>query len=81
MLLFGRGIATTLVVTVAPVTFFPAFITIAQGLAQVPAASLDLLSVYGARRWQKLLLVSVPMCLPYLCAAGRLVARLLPCSE
>lgn len=73
VLLFGRGIATTLVVTVA-VTFFPAFITIAQGLSQVPGASLDLLSVYGASRWQKLLLVSVPMCLPYLCAAGRLVA-------
>jgi sulfonate transport system permease protein len=73
VLLFGRGIATTLVVTIL-VTFFPAFIAIAQGLSQVPAASLDLLSVYGARRWQKLLLVSVPMCLPYLCAAARLVA-------
>ena len=73
VLLFGRGVAATLVVTVT-VTFFPAFITIAQGLAQVPRASLDLLDVYGASRFQKLLRVSLPMSLPYLCAAARLVA-------
>ena len=73
VLLFGRGVATTLVVT-ATVTFFPAYITIAQGLAQVPKASLDLLDVYGASRLQKLFRVSLPMSLPYLCAAARLVA-------
>jgi ABC-type nitrate/sulfonate/bicarbonate transport system permease component len=73
VLLFGRGIAATLVVTVI-VTFFPAFITIAQGLSQVPQASLDLLDVYGASRLQKLRMVSLPMSLPYLCAAARLVA-------
>jgi len=73
VLLFGRGIAATLIITVI-VTFFPAFITIAQGLSQVPKASLDLLDVYGASRAQKLALVSLPMSLPYLCAAARLVA-------
>jgi sulfonate transport system permease protein len=73
VLLFGRGIAATLVVTVT-VTFFPAFITIAQGLNKVPKASLDLLDVYGASRLQKLRMVSLPMSLPYLCAAARLVA-------
>ena len=73
VLLFGRGIEATVVITVT-VTFFPALITIAQGLSQVPPASLDLLAVYGARRWQKLLLISLPMSLPYLCAAARLTA-------
>jgi ABC-type nitrate/sulfonate/bicarbonate transport system permease component len=73
VLLFGRGIAATLIITVI-VTFFPAFITIAQGLGTVPKASLDLLDVYGASRAQKLALVSLPMSLPYLCAAARLVA-------
>jgi len=73
VLLFGRGIAATLVVTVI-VTFFPAFITIAQGLSKVPRASLDLLDVYGATRLQKLRMVSLPMSLPYVCAAARLVA-------
>ncbi len=73
VLLFGRGVAATLVITVI-VTFFPAFITIAQGLGQVPKVSLDLLDVYGASRAQKLRMVSLPMSLPYLCAAARLVA-------
>ncbi len=73
VLLFGRGMTTTLVVTVT-ICFFPAFISIAQGLSQVPRTSLDLLTVYGASRWQKLYLVSLPMCLPYLCAAARLTA-------
>ena len=73
VLIFGRGIATTLVVTVA-VTFFPAFITIAQGLSQVPKPALDLLDVYGATRMQKLRFVSLPGSLPHICAAARLVA-------
>jgi ABC-type nitrate/sulfonate/bicarbonate transport system permease component len=73
VLVFGRGIATTLVVTVA-VTFFPAFITIAQGLSQVPKPALDLLDVYGASRMQKLRFVSLPSSLPHVCAAARLVA-------
>jgi len=73
VLIFGRGVTATLVVTVA-VTFFPAFITIAQGLAQVPKPALDVLDVYGAGKLQKLLLVSLPASLPYLCAAARLVA-------
>lgn len=73
VLIFGRGITATLVVTVT-VTFFPAFITIAQGLSQVPKPALDLLDVYGGSRWQKLLMVSLPASLSYLCAAARLVA-------
>lgn len=73
VLVFGRGVATTLIVTVA-VTFFPAFITIAQGLSQVPKPALELLDVYGATRIQKLRFVSLPSCLPHLCAAARLVA-------
>jgi ABC-type nitrate/sulfonate/bicarbonate transport system permease component len=73
VLLFGRGIATTLVVTVI-VTFFPAFITIAQGLAQVPKPALDLLDVYGATPLQKLWYVSLPASLVHVCAAARLVA-------
>lgn len=73
VLVFGRGIATTLVVTVA-VTFFPAFITIAQGLSQVPRPALDLLDIYGASGIQKLRLVSLPASVPHVCAAARLVA-------
>jgi ABC-type nitrate/sulfonate/bicarbonate transport system permease component len=73
VLLFGRDIAATLVITVS-VTVFPAFITIAQGLAQVPRPATDLLRVYGATRWQVLRLAALPGALPYLSAAARLVA-------
>lgn len=73
VLIFGRGVTATLVVAVT-VTFFPAFITIAQGLTLVPKPSLDLMDVYGASRTQKLIFVSLPTSLPYLCAAARLVA-------
>ena len=56
------------------VTFFPAFVTIAQGLALVPGSATDLVRVYGARRWRQLQLVALPWSLPYLCAAARLAA-------
>ena len=73
VLVFGRGSLSILVVTVS-VTFFPAFVTIAQGLALVPASATDLVRVYGARRWRQLQLVALPWSLPYLCAAARLAA-------
>ena len=74
VLLFGRGIATTLIVTVT-VTFFPGLHHHRPGsVAGTAGLALDLLAVYGASRWQKLLLVSLPMCLPHICAPPRLVA-------
>ena len=73
VLIFGRGVTTTLVVAVT-VTFFPAFITIARGLTLVPKPALDLLDIYGASRGQKLLFASLPTSLPYLCGGARLVA-------
>ena len=73
VLVFGRGVAATLVITVS-VTFFPAFITIAQGLAAMPRPAADLVRVYGGSRRQILWYVAVPSALPYLFAASRLVA-------
>ena len=73
VLMLGRGTALTLWVTIS-VTFFPAFVTIAQGMTMVPRAALDLPRAYGASRWQALYLVSIPASLPYLFAAARLAA-------
>jgi len=73
VLLFGRDLAAILAVTVA-VVFFPAFVTLAQGLATVPRAALDVVRTYGDRPLKSLRLVSVPYALPYLFAAARLVA-------
>ncbi|RJG46109.1 ABC transporter permease subunit [Mesorhizobium sp. DCY119] len=73
VLIFGRGVSLILWVTVS-VTFFPAFVTMAQGLLQVPQAALDLPRAYGASRLAQLRWVSIPASLPYLFAAARLTA-------
>lgn len=73
VLIFGRDLAAILAVTIS-VVFFPAFVTLAQGLATVPGAALDLVRAYGDRPLRSLFLVSIPYSLPYLFAAARLVA-------
>lgn len=71
VLLLGRGWLVTLVITIS-VTFFPAFITLAQGMKMTPRAALDLPKAYGAGAWTELRLVSIPSAMPYLFAAMRL---------
>lgn len=71
VLMLGRGPAVILWITIS-VTFFPAFVTMAQGLLQVPRAALDVPRAYGASIFAQLRLVSVPASLPYLFAATRL---------
>jgi len=71
VLMLGRGPGVILWITIS-VTFFPAFVTISQGLLLVPTAALDLPRAYGATVWKQLRLVSIPASLPYLFAATRL---------
>jgi ABC-type nitrate/sulfonate/bicarbonate transport system permease component len=71
VLLLGRGIAVTMWITIS-VTFFPSFVTIAQGIMLVPRAALEVPRAYGASRLQELWLVAIPASLPYLFAATRL---------
>ena len=71
VLLLGRGPSVILWITVS-VTFFPAFVTMAQGLSLVPGAALDVPRAYGANAWTQMRLVSIPASLPYLFAATRL---------
>lgn len=73
VLLFGRTTTATLVITVS-VTFFPAFVTLAQGLAQVPRGALDVIAAYGASPLKQLRFVGIPAALPHLLAAARLGA-------
>lgn len=73
VLLFGRDTAGTLAITVS-VTFFPAYVTIAQGLALVPPTLRDLVRANGGDRGDWLRRVAVPWSMPYLCAAARLAA-------
>lgn len=71
VLILGRGTSLTLWVTIS-VTFFPAFVTLAQGLALVPRSAEDLPRAYGASRWTELRMVTIPASLPYVFAATRL---------
>lgn len=71
VLLLGRGTAVTLWITIS-VTFFPAYVMIAQGLAQVPRAALELPRAYGASTWTELRLVALPAALPWLLVAVRM---------
>ncbi|MPV89152.1 ABC transporter permease subunit, partial [Georgenia ruanii] len=72
-LLFGRGTLTVVVVTIS-VTFFPALVTIQQGLAKAPQGQLDVLRSVDASRWTTLRLVTIPNATPYLLASVRLAA-------
>jgi sulfonate transport system permease protein len=71
VLLLGRGPSVILWITIS-VTFFPAFVTLAQGLGMVSRGALDVVRAYGAGPFTQLRLVSIPASLPYLFAAMRL---------
>lgn len=73
VLLLGRGTAVTLWITIS-VTFFPAYVMIAQGIAQVPRAALELPRAYGATGWRELRIVTLPASVPWLFAAVKLTA-------
>lgn len=73
VLVLGRGPQVILWITVS-VTFFPAFVTLAQGLALVSRSGLDVVRAYGAGPLTQLRLVSIPASLPYLFAAIKLAA-------
>lgn len=71
VLILGRGYSLTLWITVS-VTFFPAYVTMVQGLALVPQAALDVTRAYGASALKEIKLVTIPSALPYLFAATRM---------
>ncbi len=70
VLILGRGTAVTLWITIS-VTFFPAYVMMVQGLAQVPRAALELPRAYGASAWAELRLVAIPASTPWAFAAIR----------
>ena len=71
VLIFGRGLTVTLVITTS-VTFFAAFVVLAQGFAMIPKSAFDLVDAYGASVLQKLRLIAIPACGKWIFVAGRL---------
>src|ERR1700733_1211642 len=62
----------SLVVCATIVAFFPVFANTAAGLAATPADLADLFRLYGARRWQALWLLRLPVALPYFLSGLRI---------
>jgi len=71
--IFGRGLLTTLAVTVSA-TFFPSFVTIHQGFQRTPVALTDVLRAAGASNICVLSKAKLPNALPFAGAAARLTA-------
>jgi sulfonate transport system permease protein len=71
VLLFGRGIAVTLVITIS-VTFFAAFVILARGFTLIPKGAFDLVDAYGATSLQKVKFIAVPASRTWLLVAARL---------
>jgi sulfonate transport system permease protein len=65
LLLFGRETlaATALAVVIV---FFPGFVILSQGFAQVPKAATDIVTVYGGGPVRSLVMVSLPYSMSYL---------------
>ncbi len=72
-LIFGRQLPVTVVIT-AVVTFFPSFVTIAQGLAGVAPAGQELFRTFDASAVSVLWRFSIPSALQYVFAAATLAA-------
>jgi ABC-type nitrate/sulfonate/bicarbonate transport system permease component len=73
VLIFGRGVTAIVMVTIS-VTFFPSFVTIAQGLDQSPQGPGDIVTAYGGSSLAVLRYVKLPNSIPYLLTAARLAA-------
>ncbi len=73
VLMLGRDYSVILWVTTS-VTFFPAFVIIAQGINLIPKLALEVVKVYGVSKSKELAIVIIPSTLPFLFTAVKLTA-------
>lgn len=71
VLVFGRG-AGGLAAIGFIVVFFAALVTISFGIRSAPRQALDVVTVFGGRRWARVLKIGIPHALPALFTAARL---------
>ncbi len=82
MLIFGRGLGTSLAVVVI-VGFFPIMVNAMRGFRAVDPPVLELMHVAGARPWQIFLKVRLPTAIPFImtglraASAGALLGAML----
>ena len=71
--LLGYNLAMVVIV-VTLLSFFPSFVLVSSALASLPAASVDLATVFGATRLRALITIAAPAAVPNLFASIRLSA-------
>ncbi len=72
VLALGQGSYASIVSVSAVVTYFPILLTIDAAMLRVPAAMLDVVSLYRATKSQRLFFVKIPLTLPALFTGLRL---------
>ena len=70
---FGPGYASKVALTTL-VTFFPGLVNTVQGLKSVSPQALELMDVWGARKWTVFWKVRLPSALPYVFAGLKIAA-------
>ncbi len=70
-LIFGRGLASTVIVT-SIIVFFPTLVLVTHGLRSVSPQSVDLMRSYNASELDLLLKVRLPSALPSIFAASKI---------
>lgn len=65
LLIYTPNTQTALLIVAFLVAFFPILSNMVQGLKSVDHNLLNLFDLYGARRWQQLILLKIPASMPY----------------
>lgn len=77
LLWVGPGLASVTAITFL-ICFFPLVVNITQGLVQTDRNLVELFRLYGAKKWQEVVLLRIPAALPYVFAGLRITATLAP---
>lgn len=73
VLLFGNGFLPKIIIA-ALICFFPTLVNVTRGLKAVNPATLELMHVLSASRWEVLMRVRLPSSLPFLFAALKIAS-------
>ena len=73
VLIFGNGFTPKIIIA-ALICFFPTLVNVTRGLKAVNPATLELMHVLSASRWEVLIRVRLPSSLPFLFAALKIAS-------
>lgn len=77
ILWIGRGMGSIVIVTFI-VSFFPVVVNTTHGMVSTDRNMMELFTVWGASRWQRLIRLQLPYAIPFYFAGLRIAATLAP---